>query len=404
MTSDADARLSRLLGGDALAGLRLRLRRRYENAPDAGPTVSFRLADLEPNEVEALAALMGRPAGNASSMQVDLRQIDTALARAGIAPSLHDALERLGGPLIHRPTARAARQAAWTTVADGARCPRLAALLATSPGLGLLKRLARQDPEEATRLRHGADAVLARLPAAGLARAQLAAECLGDAHALDDGRPVAALVLAALRGQEAENDAAERRRAQWARAGVLVNDLARPALALNLPADRPLAPMGEPGYASLRLLVRSPPRWRVHGRTVFVCENPTIVAIAADHMGDRCAPLVCTDGMPAAAQRTLLSQLAEAGAALLYHGDFDWPGLTIASTVLDSFGARPWRFGAGDYLAAVDNMPSHARRLKGRPVDAGWDSALSAAMRSQGVAVHEESVAGILLADLASPP
>ena len=133
---------------------------------------------------------------------------------------------------------------------------------------------------------------------------------------------------------------------------MLVNELARPALLLNLPMEGGgtfAGEAGEPAYATLRRLLRSPPRLAVAGRTVYVCENPNLVAIAADRLGLRCAPLVCADGMPAAAQRTLLPQLAEAGANLAYHGDFDWPGLRIANLVMRSFGARPWRFGAEDY-------------------------------------------------------
>lgn len=102
--------------------------------------------------------------------------------------------------------------------------------------------------------------------------------------------------------------------------------------------------LGEPGYLSLRRLLRSPPAWAVADVTVYVCENPNLMAIAADRVGARCAPLVCTDGMPAAAQRTLLAQLAQAGARLRYHGDFDWAGLRIANHVMRTWEARPWRF------------------------------------------------------------
>ena len=84
----------------------------------------------------------------------------------------------------------------------------------------------------------------------------------------------------------------------WANAGVLVNELARPALVLNAPG---VGSLGEPSCLSLRSLLRSPPRWNVRGRTVYVCENPNLLAIAADTLGASCAPLVCTEGMPAAA-------------------------------------------------------------------------------------------------------
>lgn len=400
MSADRDQRLHRLLGGEDLADLRRRLRRRFEQEPESGSASKFQLADLKPHELDTLGGLMGRRPRGTASVMVDLDEIDAALARADLAATLRDALERLDGPLVHRPTARASREAAWAAVAAGARTPALAALLSTPGGLGLLKRLARQDTGVAHRLCEAADAVLARLPAAGLPRAQLAAECLGDAHALDDGRPVATLVLAARRTEAEDDDPEEKRRVQWARAGVLVNELARATLLLNVPAERALAPDGEPFYASLRLLLRDPPRWRVSGRTVFVCENPNIVAIAADRLGPRAGSLVCTDGMPAAAQRTLLAQLGDAGAALLYHGDFDWPGLTIANMVISTFAARPWRFSAADYAKAAPRLPDHGQRLKGRPVAANWDAALAKTMAAHDRPVPEETVAEDLLSDL----
>lgn len=133
-------------------------------------------------------------------------------------------------------------------------------------------------------------------------------------------------------------------------------------------------------------------------RNVFVCENPSIVAIAADRLGASSAPLICTDGMPSAAQRTLISQLAVAGARLRYHGDFDWPGLTIGNFVTAVLGAQPWRFGVDDYLAAA--CQGGESRLSGGRVEAGWDPRLAAAMVDRGLAVHEEAVAEILLDDL----
>jgi uncharacterized protein (TIGR02679 family) len=157
---------------------------------------------------------------------------------------------------------------------------------------------------------------------------------------------------------------------------------------------------GEPCYASLRSLLRAPPLWDVSGRIVHVCENPNLVAIAADRLGERCVPLVCTDGMPAAAQRTLLCQLAQAGAHLRYHGDFDWPGLRIANHVMREHGAEPWRFGVDDYLAAIRNIPHAAPSLDGPAVAASWDTALTAAMAQLRVAIAEEAVADGLLEDL----
>ena len=184
-----------------------------------------------------------------------------------------------------------------------------------------------------------------------------------------------------------------------------MNELAAPALCLNLPVHRTgdsviaLGPAaGEPIHLSLRKLLRDPPAWAVRGRDVFVCENPSIVAVAADRLSGSSAPLVCTDGMPSAAQRTLVSQLSAAGARLHYHGDFDWPGLVIGNYVIRALGARPWRFSAHDYLAGCHGVGS-ALAPEGR-IEAEWDSCLADAMVERGLAVHEEAVTDVLLEDL----
>ena len=426
-----DPRLRNLLGGQELAALRRRLRRHFERseAPEApGP---LRLNDLNTTEREALAVLTGRSPRDAKSIRIDVARLDAVLCRAGIAPSLREALEQIDGPLSHLASMRATTNASWAAVVATCTHPALAAYLEAPAGLGLIKRLARQNASAAEHLLQAACAVLRRLPAGGVARAQLAAETLGNAHALDDGQATATLVLAAWRqiekGQSRTGDpddpssgmrnatpddpsdsaldpaSDERRRDVWARAGVLVNELARPALLLNLQVqadERPVCTTGEPAYLSLRRLLRTPPRWAAAGRTVFVCENPNLVAIAADRLGPRCAPLACTEGMPAAAQRTLLTQLVEIGAHLRYHGDFDWPGIQIANHVMRVWNASPWRFGAVDYEAAAANASHTQRDLAETCVAASWDAALAPAMQHFGLAIAEEAVASALLEDL----
>ena len=429
-----DTRLEKLLGGAELAALRLRLRRHFERAvPGTQPGV-LRLGSLSAAEREALAQLTGRPPRDAKSMKIDLALLDAKLRDAGIAASLRAALERIDGPIAHLAAVRAAAQASWSAVVANCAHPALAEYLRRPTALGLLKRLARQDAAAAAHLLDAAAAVLRRLPASGLARAQLAAETLGNAHALDNGQAAATLVLAARRQIEKglpgadipadrlddrldekrddrpddtpDNPPEERARDVWARAGVLVNELARPALLLNLPVqagEGHVCVAGEPAYLSLRRLLRTPPRWAVAGQTIFVCENPNLLAIAADRLGGDCAPLACTEGMPAAAQRTLLSQLAQAGARLRYHGDFDWPGLRIANHVMRIWGAQAWRYSALDYEAAALGA-SHSRRdLADAHVAASWDSALAPAMRHHGLAIAEEAVAVSLLEDLRQP-
>jgi uncharacterized protein (TIGR02679 family) len=414
MTAAADDRLHRLLGGAHLAALRKRLRRRFETAE--GVSGCFRIGNLAPEEHAALAGLAGRPPRFASSLQIDLAVIDDALRRAGLATSLRSALERLDGPIVDLAAAKQELQSAWSRVAGRSGCPDLQNFLASPVAIGILKRLSGGDPSIAAALCDRVEAVLRCLPAHGLSRAQLAADVLGDAHALDTGRPIATLVLGVLRGAASltktqtetsdNNDdqaspEAEKARDVWAGAGVLVNGLARPAAFLNLPVrDEEGWLAGEPGYVSLRRLLRSPPTWAVAGRAVYICENLNLLTIIADSLGENCPAVVCTDGMPAAAQCMLLRQLVSAGAHLLYHGDFDWPGLLVGNTVMRVFGAQPWRFGAADYLAAVRvaSLPGH--RLKGPEVLASWNEDLTLAMRNHQIGIDEEAVAASLLSDL----
>ncbi|MFT4102165.1 MAG: TIGR02679 family protein [Burkholderiaceae bacterium] len=402
---DIDPRLDRLLGGERLRALRGRLRRHYERVDRGQGGALLALSSLTDDEREALALLMGRKAGLARSMRVDIDVIDQGLRDAGLAGSLRVALERIDGPIVSPRLERERRDARWVELLSRMpAAPALVRWLRSLDGARLIRRLCRQDPDVGALRLAQADAVLGRLPAHGMPRSQLAAQVLGDAHALDRGQPVATIVLAVLRAEPPS--ALESDRDAWASAGVLVNELARPALVLNLPLDEPHTasgmPPGEPAYLSLRQLLRRPPAWRVGGVIVHVCENPNVVAIAADRLGAGCAPLVCTDGMPAAAQRALLTQLAQAGARLRYHGDFDWPGVRIGNVVMRAWDAQPWRFGAQDYLKAIEgrnDLDEH--RLRGAEVPAAWDAALSTRMRDRGWAVAEEAVVDALLEDLA---
>lgn len=124
-----------------------------------------------------------------------------------------------------------------------------------------------------------------------------------------------------------------------------------------------------------------------------------MLSIAADRLGVDCAPMVCTNGMPAAAQQTLLRQLVARGANLAYHGDFDWAGIRIGNFVMRELQASAWRFSVLDYDAAcaglAGTLPEDGR------VDALWDARLSEAMCLRQKSIHEEAVWEVLAEDLA---
>ncbi|MBV9796282.1 MAG: DUF2399 domain-containing protein, partial [Actinobacteria bacterium] len=84
-----------------------------------------------------------------------------------------------------------------------------------------------------------------------------------------------------------------------------------------------------------------------------------------------------------------------------YHGDFDWPGVAIARRILERGVAQPWRLGRVDYYEAVDRLPAGRRlMLTGRAEVTPWEPELAPAMAAANVAVHEEAIVDLLLADL----
>jgi uncharacterized protein (TIGR02679 family) len=172
-------------------------------------------------------------------------------------------------------------------------------------------------------------------------------------------------------------------------------------LVLNVPASGDglgewltgAALRGVPFYVTLQQLTAMPVR--VTAAVVHVCENPAVLRRAASDLGAAAGPLICTEGRPS----TAFHQLAAAvDGELRYHGDFDWPGIAIASSVMSRHGAAPWRMTAADYLAAV--RAGVGVPLAGAPRPTPWDPALAEAMTATGTAVYEESVTDPLIADL----
>lgn len=200
----------------------------------------------------------------------------------------------------------------------------------------------------------------------------------GRTHALDDGTPLSALVLRALATlyDTVPPQSAAQRRALWTRAGVADDELSATVLVGGLrPAGdgllaRVVTACAEAGQAASLPLshVRYPGEFilpEVPVPVVHVVENPSVLALALRRFGSCCPPLVCTSGWPNSAAIQLLRMLADHGAALRYHGDFDGEGVRLAAHVLDKAPARPWRMTAADYRAAVALNPRGPQR--GRP-------------------------------------
>jgi uncharacterized protein (TIGR02679 family) len=404
--TDAD-RLRRLLGGPDTTWLVKRVRHRLERGGSLTGTVT--LAGVTPSQRRAVELLLGRRAGTGASLSVSLAEVDRVLRASGASPGgLAAAVEVLDGPVHDLAQEQADLAAAWASAfapLDEALAsrPELAEWRDRLDSSGLVRRLT-AGPGEATEMLRHLTAVVRGLPTAGTSLGRFAAETCGNAHALDDGQPLATLALScarAIAGLPFRADGgAESRRDTWAAVGVLLDELSSTVLCLGLPGDtgtatgRMLAAMrGEPVSLTLRQLRRHPAPMRAG--LVRICENPVVLTAAADAVGASCPPLVCCNGRPSAAVWRLLELLAEGSAEFAYHGDFDWGGVAIAAAVRNRIGWRPWRYGAAAYREAASDTP-----LAGRPTPTPWDPSLATAMTERGVRVEEEQVLPKLIADL----
>lgn len=235
----------------------------------------------------------------------------------------------------------------------------------------------------------------------------LAADVTGDTKALNHGTLSSTLVLRALAVKTGTGrpGTARERRDLWEASGVVVDDLASRVLVLNLPAEGAglaewlvgAARHGVPFYVTLHQLMTLP--LKIRGAVVHVCENPAVLRHAAAELGAGSAPLLCTEGRPSTAFHQLADVVVSGGGELRYHGDFDWPGLAIASAVMHRHDAKPWRMNADDYLAGVRAHAEHVL-LSGMPQPTPWDPELSKAMVATGRVLFEESVADDLIRDL----
>ncbi|WP_329433136.1 TIGR02679 family protein [Streptomyces sp. NBC_01280] len=396
-------RLERLLGTGELVWLVERARRRMaREEPLTGPVT---LNAPSPAQRAAVERLLGRSPGTGRSLRVRLEAVDAVLRRSGISPDgLAPALIALGGPVDVLSAAREREARAW----QSAYAP-LAELSTTAlavwadrlPREGLVRRLA-GDAHTAAALVEQTVRALRELPAEPpCSLSTFAARVLGDAHALDDGRPPATLLLSGVRALTGhpQESGAQGRRDTWAAAGLLKDDLSSTVLTLGLRGTPALdwhATAGEPAVLTLRQLARQ--HLPLPHPTLRICENPAVLAGAADALGPDSPPLVCLQGQPSAAALTLLRQAHAQGVTLHYHGDFDWGGIRIATGLLRHVPWRPWRYRASDYRQAARR--THLPALTGTPTTAPWDAELAPALSEFGVRVEEEVVIEALLQDL----
>ena len=329
-------KIRELLGGPAYRKLFQQIRARVEAAgfetDDAGTrrrlARSVTVQGLEAEEQRALAGLMGLKTLPGSTTLVKLVRLDDALRASACAAGLEEVLEALGGPLVDRRAtsakAAAAREQLWVDAAGHPAVharPALAAWLDELRHQGLVTRAANASGRPEAELLDATLSVVEHLPAGeGTLLPVLAAEVLGDAHGLDVGTPVGGLALRAaahLVGEVPVPTSSHGRRALWAAVGVLCDPLSSQVLVAGLRPTgdgrvavglRAAAEEGEPVRLTLRELSRV--QMDFGGtREAFVCENPAVVAAAAEALGSACRPVVCTEGVPSVAALRLLEGL-----------------------------------------------------------------------------------------------
>ena len=378
-------RLARLLGDPELQWLITRVRRRLELGQPL--TGSVTLGDASPAQRRAAQRLLGRRPRAGRALSVPLDVVDEVVRRSRVSPDgLAAAVIALTGPVVVRAEANTAERLAWERAfapleelvggrieveADGSE--QLASWLRQLRRSGIVKRM-RPDPGDARILLERLATVLTALPADGEPLGGFAARAAGGAHALDEGEPLATLALGAVRalaglnGLGLDESRSESRREAWGSVGLLCDELSSVVLTLGLPGGeetgsgrilRAAQRTGQPCGPTLRQLVRDPPEWMTASPVApsgiggcvrrqlrgadgaYLREPGTIVALAADRLGEGCLPLVCTGGQPGAATMLLLRALVAAGARLAHHGDFDWGGIPHRQCPACWFAPRP---------------------------------------------------------------
>jgi uncharacterized protein (TIGR02679 family) len=396
------------------------LERARESLERTGGDLSGSVSLSHPDDAErkAIIGITGQYRDTRTNrVAVRLADLDQAV-RETTGRGLAELLAQLGGPLHDRPAERNALAAARDAALRAAQASSLHSSCAWYRDWlgeigrdGSLTKLIKAGEQarlgQAVRVLEylaGRRDVPVLLPA-------LAAEVTGDTKALNHGTLTSTLVLRALavKAGTGRPGTAGERRDLWETSGVVLDDLASRVLVLNLPAEGAglaewltgAARLGVPFYVTLHQLMTLP--LTIRGAVVHVCENPAVLRHAAAELGAGSAPLLCTEGRPSAAFHQLAGVVVGGGGELRYHGDFDWPGLAIASAVMRRHGARPWRMNAGDYLAGVRAHAEHVL-LSGTPQPAPWDPELSTAMVATGRILFEESVADDLIGDLSRQP
>jgi uncharacterized protein (TIGR02679 family) len=132
--------------------------------------------------------------------------------------------------------------------------------------------------------------------------------------------------------------------------------------------------------------------------TIFVVENPSLLAEAATRLEGPVPPIVCSSGQPSVAVITALRQLATDGAQIRQHADFDPSGIAISRLLSERVGSVPWMMTARDYGQAVRRSGSIvSSEFSGSVPETPWDPELAPLMNRVRRPVFEEQLRHAIL-------
>jgi uncharacterized protein (TIGR02679 family) len=355
------------------------------------------LPELSSSGKLALKTLLGRPIGKT----VDLAVLEAGLAHLGFSADLALALSSLGHEVSEEVAQRRANRAERKEVRNAAREIACAwpeswarAWMDEVIAAGMLRGFDREQAMGFLRQVRAVVDYLERDHPAPISRVDLAARVLGSAHALDSGTRVEAAVARAIALRLGPSG----RRDLWAQTGVHFDLTSAPVLTWRLPLTDKCGlstvaacalDAGIPLHLS-RFALEAYPADVTRGSRILVVENPRIAEAAAQRQVS--TPIVCTNGSPGSTVLLLLTQLLNAGADLLYHGDFDTAGLAICERMM-RLGLVPWRMSTADYRAALAVADSEGAVLPREMYPPGatpWDPGLQENFGEERRIVHQE--------------
>jgi len=211
----------------------------------------------------------------------------------------------------------------------------------------------------------------------------------GNPHALDEG-PLPNLVLAMLTSAGRVSTEGPTRQ-RWEQAGVDFDDIMGGLAMTGVLPTGWSAPLGAIVTIPPRELARAEWAPTSAHNPIFVTENPSILAAAADMAEAESLDhvrVVCTLGTPSGNELAALARLAGQGWRLIGRFDFDPAGINHTNAFLDQVpGATTWRMAATDYDHLTATVP-----FTGKLSPTPWDPKLHERMTSTGMAAFEEDL------------